>query len=88
MWVQPITNAQLKMRIWERGAGETLGCGTGSAAAAVVWMRKISQGGVIAVENPGGVITCAATDWTTRLQLGSTPTVVYSGAVELSRTGD
>lgn len=88
MWVQPISNDRVKMRIWERGAGETLGCGTGSAAAAVIWMRKTNQGGLIKIENPGGLITCAATDWTSNLRLGSIPTLVYSGMVTLSRTGN
>jgi diaminopimelate epimerase len=53
LWTWPTAYNQLKVRIWERGAGETMGCGTGSAAAAACWFRK--KGLVAAgVENPGG----------------------------------
>lgn len=34
-FVQVISPGELKMRVWERGVGETDGCGTGAAAAAV-----------------------------------------------------
>ena len=34
-FVQVINRASLKMRVWERGSGETFACGTGACAAAV-----------------------------------------------------
>lgn len=34
-FVQVINRSELKMRVWERGAGQTLACGTGACASAV-----------------------------------------------------
>ena len=35
MWCKVLDPKKVQIRIWERGAGETLGCGTGACAAAV-----------------------------------------------------
>lgn len=34
-FVQVVNNGEVKMRVWERGAGETLACGTGASAVCV-----------------------------------------------------
>ncbi|GAB4487021.1 MAG: diaminopimelate epimerase [Thermodesulfovibrionales bacterium] len=34
-FIQPVDRTHLRMRVWERGAGETMACGTGASAAAV-----------------------------------------------------
>lgn len=48
----------LELRVWERGAGETLACGTGSVAAAAVARHwGLVQGtGPVRVHNPGGML--------------------------------
>lgn len=40
MWCKVAAPNRLQMRIWERGAGETWGCGTGACAAAVVAIQR------------------------------------------------
>lgn len=39
-FVQTQTDGSLKMRVWERGSGETMACGTGACATAVAAMLK------------------------------------------------
>lgn len=39
-FVQPQPDGSLKMRVWERGSGETMACGTGACATAVAAMLK------------------------------------------------
>ena len=35
-FIEKINDSELKMRVWERGSGETMACGTGACAAAVM----------------------------------------------------
>ncbi|MFN8035774.1 MAG: diaminopimelate epimerase [Acidimicrobiia bacterium] len=45
------------MRVWERGVGETLSCGTGACAAAAVLHRRGLVGERVRVHVPGGDLT-------------------------------
>jgi diaminopimelate epimerase len=46
---------ELTMRVWERGVGETLSCGTGVCAAAAVAHRRALIGEHVTVRVPGGI---------------------------------
>ena len=52
----------LTMRVWERGVGETLSCGTGACAAVAVAHRRGLVDEQVAVHVPGGVLTVTLGD--------------------------
>lgn len=49
-FVQVVDDSHIKVRTWERGAGATLACGTGSCGSAVVCYEKGLTGREVAVE--------------------------------------
>lgn len=74
----------LKIRIWERGVGETQGCGTGSSAAAVDWMRRRGEGGRIEVKNPGGSVWVSADSWRHPITVEGTAKTLFEGEFQAS----
>lgn len=49
-----VSRTHLKLRVWERGCGETLACGTGAAAAVRVLQARGLLAEQVRVEMPGG----------------------------------
>lgn len=56
LWATVAGPDRLSLRIWERGVGETLACGTGACAAAVAAYLKGLVGREVRVESPGGTL--------------------------------
>lgn len=53
-FLQIIDRHQARLRVWERGAGETQACGTGACAAAVAAIRQGWLASPVQLELPGG----------------------------------
>jgi diaminopimelate epimerase len=72
----------LRLRVWERGAGETLACGTGACAAAVAAIRRGLAVSPVPVQTRGGLLTIA---WTGGSVFMTGPAeTVFSGEIDLA----
>ena len=56
-FLQVINRQQARLRVWERGAGETQACGTGACAAAVAAIRQGWMDSPLQLELPGGSLS-------------------------------
>lgn len=74
---------RIRLRVFERGSGETLACGTGACAAAVVGIRRGWLQSPVQVSLPGGELTIEwAGDGQPVLMTGPA-TTVFRGQVRL-----
>ena len=58
-YMQIVDRRHIKLRVFERGAGETLSCGTGACAAVVAGIVRGLLDAPVAVETRGGVLEIA-----------------------------
>jgi len=58
-YMQVMDRANIRLRVWERGAGETLACGTGACAAVVTGIRLGLLDSPVRVATRGGLLTIA-----------------------------
>ncbi len=82
-FVRYVNRTTLRVRVWERGNGETLACGTGACAAAVIACERnlCEKGSNITVKLPGGDLMVNYTD--ERVTLGGETVLVFEGTFEL-----
>lgn len=82
-FVQVIDRNTIKMRVWERGSGETLACGTGACAAAVASVLNgyCGKGQDIRVLLTGGELTINYTD--ERVLMTGNCVRVFEGVIEV-----
>jgi diaminopimelate epimerase len=82
-FMQFIDRHTIRLRVYERGAGETLSCGTGACAAAIVGIRQGRLATPVRVHTRGGVLTVAWDGET--LHLGGLTTSVFTGTVDIDQ---
>ncbi len=78
-FVQVIDAAHIKLRVYERGAGETLACGSGACAAVAVLARQGRVGAHVDVDLPGGRL---GIDWPggdATIRMAGPATFVFEG---------
>jgi diaminopimelate epimerase len=73
-YMQVVDRANIRLRVYERGAGETLACGTGACAAVVAGVRRGLLDAAVRVETRGGTLSVR---WTG----GSSPVLMTGPAV-------
>jgi diaminopimelate epimerase len=56
-FMQVVDRGHIKLRVYERGAGETMSCGTGACAAVVAGIQRGLLDTVVQVATHGGVLT-------------------------------
>ena len=56
-FVEIVDDSHVKMRVWERGSGETWACGTGASATAVACVLNGKTDRKVDVELIGGTLT-------------------------------
>ena len=82
-FMQVLSRTRIRLRVWERGAGETLACGTGACAAVVTGVSWGLLDECVTVATRGGELTVR---WAGRganvFMSGSTATV-YTGEIEV-----
>jgi diaminopimelate epimerase len=81
-FVSVVAADELTMRVWERGVGETLSCGTGACAAAAVAYRRGLVDDRVTVHVPGGNLDV---ELGATVRLGGPVTPVFDVEIEPAR---
>jgi diaminopimelate epimerase len=74
---------RIKLRVWERGAGETLACGTGACAAVVAGIRLGRLDARVDVQTHGGLLTIEWAGGDAPVFMTGPAVTVFEGEIEL-----
>jgi diaminopimelate epimerase len=77
-----LDRGRIRLRVWERGVGETLACGTGACATVVAGSLLELTEREVAVELPGGVLEVAWTD-DDRVLMTGPASEVFTGTFDI-----
>jgi len=82
-YMQVLDRATIRLRVWERGAGETLSCGTGACAAVVAGIRRGLLDASVRVETRGGWLAIAWTGPGAPVAMTGPAATVFEGEWEI-----
>jgi diaminopimelate epimerase len=88
-FVQVLARDRVRLRVYERGVGETLACGTGACAAVVAGVRMGWLDAEVRVHTLGGVLTIAwdgRADLAAPVRMTGPATTVFTGEVDVPDT--
>ena len=82
-YVQVVDRGHVRLRVWERGAGETLACGTGACAAVVAGIRLGLLDARVDVQTHGGVLTIEWAGGSAPVRMTGPAVTVFEGEIEI-----
>ena len=82
-FMQVIDRSNIKLRVFERGAGETLACGTGACAAVVAGIRLGWLDAAVDVQTRGGLLRIEWAGLESHVLMTGPATTVFEGEIEL-----
>ncbi len=84
-FMQMVSRSEIKLRVFERGAGETLACGTGACGAVVAGIQLGLLDSTVRVRTHGGNLTISwnASSPNSSVMMTGPATTVYQGTIEL-----
>jgi diaminopimelate epimerase len=85
-FAQVVSRGEIRLRVFERGAGETLACGTGACAAVVAGIRQGLLDAAVEVHTRGGRLRiewAGACDVSAPVRLSGPAVRVFEGQIEL-----
>jgi diaminopimelate epimerase len=82
-FAQVISRESIDLRVWERGAGATLACGTGACATAVAAVLNKLTGRRVEVNLPGGRLVVKWDEVTNHVFMTGPTAEVFSGLIKI-----
>jgi diaminopimelate epimerase len=82
-FMQIVDRRHIRLRVYERGAGETLACGTGACAAVVAGIRRSLLDERVRVSLPGGDLMVEWRSGSRPVYMTGPAVTVYQGEIEL-----
>jgi diaminopimelate epimerase len=84
-FMQIVDRQRIRLRVYERGVGETLACGTGACAAVVAGRQRGWLDDRVAVTLPGGTLSVAWSGEGQPVWMTGPATTVFEGMLDLDR---